>query len=191
MGKPEGLLLMPGAGGTSEHDTLKAIEAAVSPLPTQRHDFAYRRAGKKAPPRAPKLIAELNEDLPTIASELGTTAGAMVVGGRSMGGRICSMAAAEGLEVAGLILLSYPLHPPGKPETLRVEHFPDIHVPCLFISGDNDPFGAPAEFAAHLGAIAGPVTSTFLEGGRHDPKNKTQVAQIVETITRWLSETFG
>ena len=187
MRKPKAMLLTPGAGGTSDHQTLVEIEEALVPLPVRRHDFAYRRAGKKAPPRAPKLIAELNEDLPAIADDLGVEVSDMVLGGRSMGGRMCSMAAAEGLEIAGLVLLSYPLHPPGKPETLRVEHFPEITVPCLFISGDNDPFGSPEEFGQHVPNITGPVSTVFLDGGRHDPNNAAQRAQIVETVSGWVA----
>ena len=186
MGRPEALLLTPGSGGTSEHATLQAIEAELAPMPVRRHDFAYRRAGKKSPPRAPKLIEELTADLPVIADELGVDVTKMVVGGRSMGGRICSMAAAEGLAVSGLVLLSYPLHPPGKPDRLRVEHFPAIDVPCLFISGDNDPFGTPDEFEEHLGSIAGDVQAVFLDGGRHDPKNKAQTAEIVRLTAEWV-----
>ena len=187
MGKPSAMLLTPGAGGTSEHATLQAIEAGLSPLPVRRHDFAYRREGKRAPPRAPKLIAELRHDLAAIAAELDAAAEQMVIGGRSMGGRICSMAVAEGLEVAGLVLLSYPLHPPGKPERLRIEHFGAIEVPCLFVSGDNDPFGSPAEFEEHLGAITAPVTAVFLDGGRHDPKNQAQVTEIVRLVQDWTA----
>ena len=102
-----------------------------------------------------------------------------------MGGRVCSMAVAEGLDVAGLVLLSYPLHPPGKPENLRVEHFDQIRVPCLFVSGDNDPFGTPDEFDSHLPTVGGPVTKLFLDGGRHDPKNKAQVQAIVDAVEAW------
>ena len=76
----------------------------------------------------------------------GVKANRLVLGGRSYGGRMCSMAVAEGQPAAGLVLLSYPLHPPGKPENLRTEHFPDLRVPCLFVSGERDPFGSPAEF---------------------------------------------
>ncbi len=187
MRKPKAMLLTPGAGGSSDHQTLVELEQALAPFPVRRHDFAYRRAGKKAPPRAPKLIAELNEDLPAIADELGVEVWDMVLGGRSMGGRMCTMAAAEGLEIAGLVLLSYPLHPPGKPDTLRVDHFGDIDVPCLFVSGNNDPFGSPEEFAEQVGAIAGPVTTLFLEGGRHDPKNAAQRAEIVDTVVNWTN----
>ena len=59
----------------------------------------------------------------------------IVLGGRSMGGRMCSMAVAEALPAAGLVLISYPLHPPGKPDNLRIEHLPSLALPCLFISG--------------------------------------------------------
>jgi len=72
------------------------------------------------------------------------------LGGRSMGGRMCSIAVAEGLPAAGLVLISYPLHPPGKPDTLRVDHFKNISVPCLFVSGTSDAFGTPAEIKKHV-----------------------------------------
>ena len=71
----------------------------------------------------------------------------VALGGRSFGGRMCSMAVAEGLPAAALVLIAYPLHPPGRADRLRVEHFPQISVPCLFVSGTRDPFGTPDEFA--------------------------------------------
>lgn len=80
------------------------------------------------------------------------------------------MAIAEGLAASGLVLLSYPLHPPGKPEKLRTDHFPDLDVPTLFVNGDRDPFGTPEELNAHVGMIAGPTTVHWIEGQRHDPK---------------------
>lgn len=94
------------------------------------------------------------------------------------------MAVAEGLPAAGLVLLSYPLHPPGKPERLRIGHFASIQVPCLFISGDRDPFGTPDELAAHLPAVEGPVTALWLEGEGHDPKRSD--AEIAEAVAAWL-----
>ena len=107
-----------------------------------------------------------------------------MLGGRSYGGRMCSMAVAEGLPAAGLVLLSYPLHPPGKPDKLRIEHFGAIEVPVLFISGAKDPFGSVAEFDEHVGAIAGAVTQVWLTGG-HDPRN--QDAVIAETVADWIA----
>ena len=75
-----------------------------------------------------------------------------------MGGRICSLAVADGLPAAGLVLISYPLHPPGRPERLRIEHLPALEVPCLFISGTRDSFGTPEELEQHTKVIPGDVT---------------------------------
>ena len=100
---------------------------------------------------------------------------------------MCSMAVAEGMSAAGLILLSYPLHPPNHPDKLRVNHFASISVPCLFVSGDNDPFGSPNEFGQHLGRIDGDVSAKFLKGGRHDPSNRDQTADIINTVGDWLN----
>ena len=94
------------------------------------------------------------------------------------------MAVAEGMPAVGLVLLSYPLHPPKKPENLRTEHFDAIEVPCLFISGDRDPFGTPEEFEQHLPAIKGSVTTVWLEGEGHDPKKAD--AEIVGAVSGWL-----
>ena len=84
-----------------------------------------------------------------------------------------------------MILLSYPLHPPGKPENLRVEHFPEINVPVLVISGKSDPFGSPAEFDQHLASIPGPITQVWLTGG-HDPRNADRA--IGEAVVSWLGK---
>jgi predicted alpha/beta-hydrolase family hydrolase len=180
-----GLLLTPGAGANRDHHTLLALEHAVAPLPCARVDFPYRLAGKRAPDRAPVAIAHLLTEAAALAARSGAAPDRLVLGGRSYGGRMCSMAVAQGLPSAGLILLSYPLHPPGKPETPRVEHFPHITVPVLFISGQNDPFGSPAEFAAQITAIPGPVTQVWLPGG-HDPRNADPV--ICRAVIEWMAK---
>ncbi len=97
-----------------------------------------------------------------------------MLGGRSMGGRMASMVAAdvdgqgEVDRLAGLVLVCYPLHPPGKPDRLRVDHLPQITVPCLFVSGTRDPFGSPADLEAWTSTIPAPVEHHWIEGGRHD-----------------------
>ena len=178
------LLLTPGAGASRTHHTLVAIEERVAPLPTARVDFPYRIAGKRAPDKAPVAIAHLVDEAAALVADAGVAADRLVLGGRSYGGRMCSMAVAEGLPAAGLVLLSYPLHPPGKPDNLRVEHFGSIEVPVLFVSGAKDPFGSPAEFDEHVAAIAGPVTQVWLTGG-HDPRNQDDV--IADTVAEWLA----
>lgn len=183
----EALLLTPGAGGGADHRTLVAIEAALSGrIAVRRHDFAYRQAGRRAPPRAPSVAAELAGDLPQLAAELGVSPDSLAIGGRSFGGRVCSMAVADGSPAAGLVLLSYPLHPPGRPERLRTEHFERIGVPCLFVSGTRDPFATPDELREHTAAIAGPVTLRFIEGARHDPNTITARRAVVDHIGNWL-----
>ena len=123
--RPSGLLLFPGAGASSTQPALVAIDDAVEAegLAVTRADFPYRLAGRRAPDRAPVLIeAVVRAARAHVGAEQGAP-GTLALGGRSMGGRMCSMAVAEGLPAAALVLVSYPLHPPGRPERLRTEHF--------------------------------------------------------------------
>jgi len=178
--KPKGIFLTPGAGSSADHPSLRAIEAALAPLPCIRHDFAYRREGRKAPDRAPKAVADVLEHVP---------APGWVLGGRSFGGRMCSMAVAEGYAAAGLVLICYPLHPPGKPQQLRVEHFPSMTVPCLFLSGTKDQFGSPAELESATAAIPGDVTHVWIEGKDHSLRNAD--VRIAEVVSEWVAGLRG
>lgn len=175
-----GMHLWPGAGGDRSHHAFVALEEGLAPLVVQRHEFAYRAKGRRPPPRASKLIAEIGE----VVGSSDDRQRQVLLGGRSMGGRMCSMAVAEGLPAAGLVLLSYPLHPRGKLERCRVEHFGDLDVPCLFISGSRDPFGTRDEFEAHLATIPGPTTTVWLDGQGHDPKRCDDV--IVAATRAWI-----
>jgi uncharacterized protein len=180
-----GLLLAPGAGASRESPALVAIEAAVAPLPVVRMDFPYRKAGRKAPDKAPVLVRAVVEEAEALAASLGVGTEALVLGGRSMGGRMCSMAVAEGLPAAGLVLLAYPLHPPGRPEKLRIEHLRDVPVPCLFVSGTKDPFGRPDELTAATARVGGPVTHHWVEGGGHDLRRAD--AAVATVVADWVA----
>jgi uncharacterized protein len=182
---PQAMLLFPGAGSDRDHPSLVALEDAVAPLPVVRADFPYRREGRKSPDRPHKLMACVRDEAAALAKGLGIDTGGIVLGGRSMGGRMCSMVVAEGVEAAGLVLISYPLHPPGKPDKLRVEHFAHLRVPCLFISGTRDPFGTPDELEAHTSSIPGPVTHVWIGGGRHELKGADD--EIVAAVERWMA----
>ncbi len=188
-GPVSGALLTPGAGSDRNHPGLVALAERLSPLPVQRMDFAYRTAGRRFPDRAPTLVAEVRTGVAAMADEFDLDPSRLVLGGRSMGGRMCSMAVAEGLPAAGLVLVCYPLHPPKKPENLRVDHFGDIDVPCLFVSGDRDEFGSPDEFDAHLGAIPGPVTVVRLEGKRHDLRGAD--GAVCDAVADWIGALTG
>jgi uncharacterized protein len=176
------LLLFPGAGSSSTHSSLVAIEEAVSPMHCVRADFPYRKAGRKPPDRAPVLLRAVRAEAEPLLDD------GLVLGGRSMGGRMCSMVVGDvddPLPARGLVLISYPLHPPGKPESLRVEHLPRLHVPCLFIHGSRDPFGSPAELQQWTATIPGEVTDHWIDGKGHDLKGAD--AEIATTVAAWLS----
>ena len=173
--RPAGVVLTPGAGADRDHSTLVLIEEALD-LPVLRLTL-----GTTSVPRA---VSKIGEAVVEFAGELDASTTDLVIGGRSFGGRSCSVAVAEGLDVGGLLLLSYPLHPPGKPEKLRVEHFPQITVPTLFISGEKDPFGTADEFDQHIGAISGSTEMCWVPGA-HSPKGNQEKA-VVELIVAAL-----
>ncbi len=178
------LLLFPGAGSSRTHASLVAIEEAVAPMATVRADFPYRKAGRKAPDRAPVLLQAVRDE----AQPLLATDPSLILGGRSMGGRMCSMVVADAedpLPARGLVLICYPLHPPGKPEKLRIEHLPNIHVPCLFISGTKDAFGTPEELTRWTATIPGPVTHEWFDGKGHDLKGCDD--RIAALVASWIS----
>ncbi len=180
---PGALLLAPGAGADRTHHTLVAVTEAVAPLPSARMDFPSRKAGRRSPDRPAVAVAAVVDDAATLVAEAHIRANRLVLGGRSFGGRMCSMAVAQGLPAAGLVLLSYPLHPPGRHDQLRTEHFAALDLPCLFVSGRGDPFGSADEFAHALAAIPGPVTQVWLPGG-HDPRGQDQA--IGAAVVEWL-----
>jgi predicted alpha/beta-hydrolase family hydrolase len=185
------LLLYPGAGSDSQHSSLIAIERWVAPHPCVRADFPYRREGRRAPDRAPKLLASIREQL----GELDPDA-PLVMGGRSMGGRMCSMiaAGADGLpapaNLRGLVLISYPLHPPGEPDRLRIKHLTEISVPTLFISGTRDTFGSPEELTQWTATMPGKarVSHLWVEGKGHDLKgaDHTIAGAVTDFLDRWV-----
>jgi uncharacterized protein len=182
-----GLLLTPGAGSSADHPSLLAIEEAVRPLGIEvaRMDFPYRLAGRRAPDRPAVLLGAVVERAHALAEHLGVPVKELAMGGRSMGGRVCSIAVAEGLLAAGaLVAVSYPLHPPGKPDRLRVEHLGTLRAPSLFVSGTKDAFGSPAELTAAFEAIPGRVTQVWIEGGDHGLRRRDE--EVATAVARWL-----
>ncbi|MGH9276573.1 MAG: alpha/beta hydrolase family protein [Acidimicrobiales bacterium] len=167
------VLLAPGASAGSDQPALVAMEQALAPdAAVERMDFPYRKAGRRAPDKPAVLLNAVREEATALAARTGLAPDRLILGGRSMGGRMCSMAVADGLPALALVLVSYPLHPPGKPDRLRTEHFPQLAVPCLFVSGTRDTFGTPAELEAAATAIAGPVTHVWIDGGDHGLRGK-------------------
>ena len=171
-GADRAVLLAHGAGADMHAAALTVVADALSEarVPSLRFDFPYRRAGRRGPDRPPVLLAAVRAAAAELARRAKLPPERLVLGGRSMGGRICSMVVADEadpLPALGLALLGYPLHPPGKPEQLRVEHFPRITVPVLFVSGTRDSFAAPEELEEHVKNVKGPVTFSWLETADH------------------------
>ncbi len=183
-----GAVFFPGAGSSAGHGSLVSLEEALSPLPVLRVDFPYRKAGKSFPDKTPVLIDCVKTEVRAFAESLGVSTTSLVIGGRSMGGRMCSMANADEndpLLVAGLVLMSYPLHPPKKPENLRTEHLPHISAPVLAISGTKDNFGTPEELQHHFAVVPTKVTWNFLENARHELQKKDD--EIGAFVRDWIA----
>ena len=163
-----------------------AIDAACedTDVRVERIDFPYHVAGRRAPDRPPVLIATVIDAAEALAATLGVGTERIALGGRSMGGRMCSMAVAEGLPCAALVLVSYPLHPPGKPDRPRTEHLPSLQLPCLFVSGTRDSFGTPAELEEATATIPGPVTHVWIEGADHGLRRHD--GEVALAVRQWL-----
>jgi predicted alpha/beta-hydrolase family hydrolase len=171
-GADRAVLLAHGAGADMKAAalTVTADALADAKIPSLRFDFPYRQAGRRAPDRPPVLLAAVREAAAELAKRARLPLDRLVLGGRSMGGRICSMVAADETDpvpALGLALLGYPLHPPGKPENLRVEHFPRLTMPVLFVSGTRDAFASPDELQRHAKKLKGKVTYSWIETGDH------------------------
>lgn len=159
------LVLAHGAGGSMTSTGLPELAAALADrgVAVLRFSFAYREQGRRVPDKMPKLVetfaavadaARREHDVP------------LLVGGRSMGGRAASHLAAEGFACAGVVLLAYPLHPPGKPERLRVEHLPDVKVPIVWIQGTRDTFATPELLDDAVSSLPN-VTFLCIDGADH------------------------
>jgi uncharacterized protein len=136
------LVLAPGAGANFDHPFLVGFTKALGDagVATVRFNFPYREAGRRFPDRPPVAIATWRAAMDAATAR---SAGTPVwAGGKSFGGRMASMAVAEGMPAAGLVFLGYPLHPPGKPEALRDEHLYGLDLPMLFLQGSRDPFAS-------------------------------------------------
>jgi uncharacterized protein len=181
-----GLVLAPGASAGRDQPALVAIDEAMTKLGVgvERIDFPYRLAGRRAPDKPPVLIETVESNARALAERLGARQNRVALGGRSMGGRMASMAVAEGFPAAALVLVSYPLHPPGRPDKSRTEHLDKISVPCLFVSGTRDAFGTPSELEAATKRIPGEVTHVWIEGGDHGLRRAD--ARVAEVIASWL-----
>ena len=187
------LILAHGAGAPMDHGFMEAMAGGLADagIRVVRFEFPYmvrRRAeGSRRPPdRMPKLLQAYRD---VVEEQAG---GKLAIGGRSMGGRVASMLAAEGCPAEALVCLGYPFHPPGKPDRLRVDHLRRLRVPTLIIQGTRDPFGSPEEIPGFR--LPESIRFEWLEDGDHGFKprkasghtHEGHLATAVEAITAFL-----
>ena len=156
-----------GAGGNMNDRGILAVSKALTSvgLGVVRFNFPYTEKKSKRPDPMPTLMDRIREVVASVRAELAPTT--LILGGRSMGGRAASMLAAEGFGADGLLLLAYPLHPPGHPEKLRDAHLPAISMPALCFNGTRDTFCDPALMNAALRKVKTQWTMHWIEGADH------------------------
>ena len=188
----DGLVLTHGAGGNARAPLLVALGEAFAArgLTVLRYDLPFRQASRTAPPR-PSGGARDRDGLRHAVAAMRSRVGDRVfLGGQSYGGRQASvLAAGEAGLVDGLLLLSYPLHPPGRPAELRTAHFPKLRAPVLFAHGSRDPFGSIEEVEAARALIPGRTTLVAVQGAGHDLFRATRRAGAdvaVELVSKFL-----
>lgn len=184
------LLLGHGAGGDLHTPGLALYAGALAAagIGAVRFNFPYVEARRKIPDKQPVLELCFRR----VAEQVQGRAERLYLGGRSMGGRIASYVAAEGFPALGLVFLSYPLHPPGRPERLRSAHLMKIRVPMLFLHGTRDAFAGPALLREVLDALP-TVTLHDIQGADHGlavrgraPEDVTR--ELVEVTRQWLGD---
>ncbi|MGW0036681.1 alpha/beta hydrolase family protein [Gordonia sp. NPDC003376] len=195
---PIGLVVLAhGAGGNRDAKILHAYadEFCGRGFVVARIDLPYRQRRPKGPPSPATSGADRDGIRAAIAALRGEADGPLVVGGHSYGGRQVSMVISEdGVDQSGdgadlLLLSSYPLHPPGKPERARVEHLPGITVPTVVVHGSNDPFATTDEITAALALIPAPTRLVEIDKGGHDlkPDRKPTAPEAAAAVTALLA----
>jgi hypothetical protein len=158
-------------------------------------DFPYMASGRKTPDRLPVLLDSFRNVVDHARHAHAVSGHHVFVGGKSMGGRIATHLATEAIQsLRGAIALGYPLHPPGRPDRLRVDHLPDIKVPLLVVQGERDAFGPPNELGPALDAVPTSVTIHAVRDGDHSLKVRKSSGQsqdavygnVLDTIADWI-----
>ncbi len=199
-GAPLSLVLAHGAGANQDNAFMVKFAGAVAArgIETITFNFLYTEAGRRLPDKNDRLEACWRRIIAASRDgEIGDARkrGRLALGGKSMGGRIASQIAADGrTDIAGLVFLGYPLHPPGRPDKPRSKHLPAIRAPMLFVQGSRDAFGTPDELTPVLATLEAPAELCVVAGGDHSFKvtKKAPLPQegvydfIFDTVAGWL-----
>ncbi|HEX3861896.1 MAG TPA: alpha/beta family hydrolase [Stellaceae bacterium] len=188
--RPHGAVLTHGAGGNCNAALLVAAAEAFSAvgLHVLRCDLPFRQRRPSGPPSPSGAAADRAGLRLAVAALRNIVSGGLILGGQSYGGRQATMLAADEPGLVDLLLLfSYPLHPPGKPERLRTEHFPRLRTPAIFVQGTADPFGSIAELEAALPLIPAATRLIRVERAGHDLKRgRFDLAGVVDACLTQL-----
>ena len=177
-----------GAGQTSDFIVSYASGLAARGIDMITFNFLYREQGRRIPDPNDKLEACWRAVIKAVREQM-KSRDALAIGGKSMGGRIAAQVAAAGIEnLAGLVFLGYPLHPPGKPDRLRAKHLPDIKAPMLFVQGSRDAFGTPDELRPILTWLEPPAGLFVVEGGDHSFKVRKGTGVGQEDVYRAIQD---
>ncbi|MGH9033054.1 MAG: alpha/beta hydrolase family protein [Acidimicrobiia bacterium] len=187
------VLLVHGASSDKESAVLKGLAKALAAagVPSLRFDYPYRVAKKRAPDRPAVLDRATRDAAAELAKRSGLPADRLVLGGRSMGGRYCSQIVGDEelpVPALGLLLLGYPLHPAGQPSRLRVDHFPRLRVPCLFVSGTRDALAGRDALTNATKSIKGKVAFHWLDSADHGYRPLKASGRTVEDVINEVAE---
>lgn len=183
--RADGLVLTHGAGANCQSPLLRALAEAfcAAGVTVLRCDLPFRQARPHGPPMRGKAEQDQEGLRAAVAALHRETPGRIFLGGHSYGGRQASMlAAATPRLVEGLLLLSYPLHPPQKPQELRIKHFPSLETPALFVSGERDGFGAQGELESALKVIPARTELMMVPAAGHELMTTRNRATLPATI---------
>jgi uncharacterized protein len=161
------LIVGHGAGAGMDHPFIVGFCEALAGegVAAVRFNFPYMEASRRSPDRAPNAIGAFRAVFDVVTERGGDRQ--VLGGGKSYGGRIASMAAAEGMPAAALVFLGYPLHPPGKPDQIRDEHLYELTMPMLFLHGTKDPFAEPVRLAKVIRRLGDRAILVDVEGAGH------------------------
>ncbi len=197
------MILAHGAGAGHRSPFIVQFASAIAALgiDTITFNFLYTEQRRRMPDRGPALEECYRAVIAAVRREVEGAEGGLFIGGKSMGGRIATQvtAADHALGVRGLVLLGYPLHPPGRRETRRDAHLPGIGLPMLIVQGTRDAFGTPDEITSSVATLAPPPTLYRVEGGDHsfkiprqDPARQAAVYDDIQrTIVEWIGDVMA
>jgi len=190
------LILGHGAGANQLSGFMRMAAAGLAErgLDVVTFNFLYTEQGRKVPDPKPRLEGCYRAVIDAVRRHRSLKKNRLVIGGKSMGGRIASqVAAADGEDIDGLIFLGYPLHPPGRPDKLRAEHLGNIRAPMLFVQGSRDAFGTPDEIRAATKTMKLRSAFHVVAGGDHSfkvPKSAGMPQQevydkVMDEVAQW------